>query len=253
MKKETKSGSLLRGLRKKIIKRKSSSNSKENYQSNVKNVGSKEVESEHLSNILLYDSCYKLPMNLYIDMVVDDNLNVLAIKGNPTIKELEEAQFKIISEFSELSNDGESQAMSEVINNFYYQRNLIVGYELSLKLVIAGKFEKSIEYLNDNGLKCLAPETEEEYQKLIHAIRMRIKNRIVKYKEAQNQYKALSSGKGEKPTRKYFNKLLIMLSTCEAIKLQLNFNKLTAAEFSTYLNMFNEYQNHLKMRKNQHG
>lgn len=198
----------------------------------------------------IYDSCYKLPMNLYIDMVVDDNLKVLVIKGKPTQAELEEARLKIVTEFSELSNNGESQAISDVMSNFYYQRNLIVGYELSLKLVLAGKFDKAIEYLNDNGLKCSVPQTEKEFQKLIRAIKMKIKNRMVKYKEARSQYNAISSGKEEKPTRKYFNKLLIMLSTCEVIKMQLNFNKLTAAEFSTYLNMFNDYQNHLKMRNN---
>lgn len=253
MKKETKSGSLLQGLRKKIIKRRSLSNSKENYPSNVKNVGSKEAESEHLSSILLYDinTC---PLSVYIDVTCDDSkLKNLIIKGNPTQAELEEARFKLVTDFSELSNNGESQAISEVMSNFYYQRNLIVGYELSLKLVLAGKFEKSIEYLNQNGLKCSVPETEEEFQKLIRAIQMKLKNRIVKYKEAQNQYKTLSSGKGEKPTRKYYNKLLVMLSTCEAIKIQLNPKKMTVAEFAEYLNMFNEYQNHLKMRNNQHG
>ena len=251
MKKDKKSGSLLQGLRKKIIKRRSSLSSRENYQSNAKNVGSKEIKSEHLSNTLLYDDVNTCPLSIYIDVTCDDNkLKKLIIKGNPTQAELEEARFKLVTDFSELSNNGESQAMSEVMSNFYYQRNLIVGYELALKLVVAGKFDKAVEYLNQNGLKCSVPQTEEEFQKLIRAIQMKLKNRIAKYKESRSQYNALSSGKGEKPTRRYYNKLIVMLSTCEAIKIQLNPKKMTVAEFAEYLNMFNEYQNQLKMRNN---
>lgn len=253
MKNGKKSGNLLQGLQKQIIKRKSSSNMKESYRSNVKNAGLKEVALEPRSNILLYDvnTC---PLSIYIDVTCDDNkLRNLIIEGNPTQEELNEARSKLIAEFSELSNNGESQALTEVVSNLYYQRNLILGYELSLKLVLSGKFAKAIEYLNQNGVKCSPPKTDEELEKLINAIQLKTKNRMVKYKEAKSQYNALSSGKGEKPTRRHYNKLLVMLSTCEAIKIQLDAKKMTVAEFAEYLNMFNEYQNNLKMRNNRHG
>lgn len=254
MKKEPKSGSLLHELRKRIIKRKSSTNTRGNTLSNVTSVGSKGEALEHPSSILLYDDVNTCPLSIYIDVTCDDSkLKSLIIEGNPTQEELEEARFKLVTDFSELSNHGESQAISEVMSNFYYQRNLIVGYELCLKLVLSGMFEKSIEYLNENGLTCSVPQSEEDFQKLIHAIQMKLKNRMVKYKEARSQYNALASGKDEKPTRRYYNKLIVILSTCEAIKIQLNPKKMTVAEFAEYLNMFNEYQNHLKMRNNKHG
>lgn len=254
MKKGKRSETLLQGLRKKIIRRKSLLNSKEACLSNVKNVGSREDESEHLSNILLYDSVYTCPLSIYIDITCDDNkLKSLIINGNPTQKELEETRFRLITEFSEISNNGESQVYSDVISNFYYQRNLILGYELSLKLVIVARFDKAIEYLNQNGMKCSVPNTEEEYKSLIKAIQLKIKNRIAKYKEARSKYNALSSGKTEKPTRRYYNKLLVMLSTCEIIKIQLDPKKMTVAEFAEYLNIYNEYQNQQKIKNNRHG
>lgn len=255
MKKEKKSEKSLRGLLKKTKKRRSSSNMKDNYQSNVSSVGLKEVESEDQSNISLFDDVNTCPLSIYIEVTCDDSkLKNLIIKGSPTQEQLEEARFKLVSDFCELSNNGESQVIYESINNFYYQRNLIIGYELCLKLILAGKFDKAIEYLNDNGLTCSIPQEEEEYQKLIRTIQMKLKNRMVKYKEAQNRYKTLSSGKGEKkPTRKYYNKLIVMLSTCEVIKIQLRPKDMTVSEFAEYLNMFNEYQNHLKIRNNKQG
>lgn len=254
MKKKIKSENLLQGLHKKITKRKSSSNSKESYPSNVKNVGLKGERSEYLSNTLLYDDINICPLSIYIDVTCDDSkLNKLIIQGNPTQGELEEARLKLVAEFSEVSNNGESQAYSDVVSRFYYLRSLIAGLELSLKLVIAGRFDKATEYLNQNGLKCSVPETEEEFQKLVKAIQLKLKNRAAKYKEARSQFNALSSGKGEKPTRRYYNKLLVMLSTSECIKMQLKANEMTVAEFAEYLNLFNEYQNHLKIKNNKHG
>lgn len=254
MKRERKSENWLQRLQKRTTKPKSSLNSKQNNTSSATNVGSKVVKSEKQSNTSIHNDVNTCPLSIYIDVTCDDSkLKNLIIRGKATSIELEEARFKLITDFSELSNQGESKAISEVMGNFYYQRNIIVGLELALKLVLVGRFENAIDYLNKNGLRCSIPETEEEFQKLIKAVQMRIKNRMVKYKEAQNQYKAMSSGKGEKPTRKYYNKLLVMLSTCDAIKMQLNPKQLTVAEFAEYLNLFNEYQNQLKMRNINHG
>lgn len=254
MKRKPKSENLLQGLQKKITKRKSLSSSKENYQSNVKNVGLKGGRSEQLSNTLLYDDINICPLSIYIDVTCDDSkLKKLIIQGNPTQEELEAARFKLATEFSQLSNNGESQAYSDVASRFYYLKNLISGLEISLKLIISGRFDKATEYLNQNGLKCSVPNTEEEYQKLIKSIQLKIKNRLAKYKEARSEYNALSSGKGEKPTRRYYNKLLVMLSTSECIKIQLKANEMTVAEFAEYLNLFNEYQNQLKIRNNKYG
>lgn len=251
MKNGKKRGNLLQALRKKRAGRKSSLNSMESYQSNVKRVGLKAEEKGSRSNILLFDSCYTCPLSVYIDITTDEGkLKKLVIKGNPTNEELEEARFRLVTEFSEISNSGESEVFREVTGNFYKQRALVLGYELSLRLVLAGRFQAAVEYLNKNGMNCPVPETEEEFQKLAESISLKIKNRTAKYKEAKGAYKALSSGKGEKPTRRYYNRLLVTLSTCEAIKIQLNPKKMTVAEFAEYLNMFKEYRNHLKMKRN---
>ncbi len=250
MKKEKRSAGWLPPSPKKRGKHKSYSNSKENSPSSVKNVGSKQEESEHRSNISLYDSVYTCPLSVYIDVTCDDRLlKRLIIQGSPTTQQLEEARFKLISDFGELSNQGEAAAFSQILSNYYYQRSLLVGYGLCVNLILAGKFENAVEFLSKNGLPCSAPHNEDELNKLINRVRMQIKNRKVKFKEAESAYRAIA-GKSEKPDRKYYNKLLVMLSTSEVIKIQLNPAQMTVAEFAGYLNLFSEYQNQLKLRKN---
>jgi len=247
MKKEKKSGNWLKRLRKSTGKHKSSSSTKESYPSHVKSAGLRADESELPSNTSLYD-IYTCPLSVYIDIIVDNKLKGLVVSGNPSPEELEEAKLKLMSDFAEMSNSGESQAITEVINSYYAQRNAINGLDIALKLVLAGRFEKAIEYLNKNGVKCSAPANEGEFKALIDKIHLKLKNRMAKFKEISSRYKVLSK-KSDKPTRRYYSKLLVVLSTCEIIKMQLDPKKMTVAEFAEYLNIFNEYQNHLKIKK----
>jgi len=196
-------------------------------------------------NILLYDSCFVCPLSVYIDVVCDDNLNALVIEGNPTNELLEDTKLKLMSEFSEMSNQAEMKMQIDRMRNLYLYEIQIRGFELALALISRKMYPEAIEFLNQNGLKCKAPETEEEFEKLTKAIQIKIMNRISKYKEAKAACD-LYQKKGEKPTRKYFNKLLVMLSVCEIIKFQLDTKKMTVAEFAEYLNLYNEYQNNLK-------
>jgi len=247
MKRERKLENWLKGLRRSTGKRKLSSNMPEAYQSHARSAGLKAEESEHPLNTSLYD-VYTCPLSVYIDIVVDNKLKGLVVSGNPTPEELENAKLRLMSDFAEIANSGESQAITEVINSYYAQRNAINGLKIALKLVLAGRFEKAIEYLNKNGVKCSAPANEGEFKALIDKIHLKLKNRMAKFKEISSRYKILSK-KGDKPTRRYYNKLLVMLSTCEIIKMQLDPKKMTVAEFAEYLNIFNEYQNHLKIKK----
>jgi hypothetical protein len=189
------------------------------------------------------------PLSVYIDVTVDDKLERLVIGGSPSRAELEEARRRLIAEFSELSGNGDARVFGEVLEAYCRQRVLIVGLEASLRLIGFGRFDAATEYLNKNGVKCSVPGSDEDAGVLAERVRVKLKNRMAKFKEISGRYESLS-GKGEKPTRRYYNRLLITLSTCEVIKMQLNANMMTVAEFAEYLNMFNEYQNHLKMKRN---
>ena len=199
---------------------------------------------------VLIESAYNCQLSTYIDMIVDDKLDGIIISGNPLREQLEEAKMKIISEFHEISGGGETKVYVDTASSYYAKLSVIAGFDIAIRLMQAGMYAKAIEFLNKYGVKCSAPTTDEELKLLINMIDLKLKNRLAKLQEASSKFKALSSKKKcDKPTRAYFNRLLVMLSTCEVVKIQLNPKKMTVAEFAEYLNVFNEYQNQLKIRK----
>jgi hypothetical protein len=249
MKKGIKSGILHGGLPKLTGKRKSSSNMRGESRSRVRSAGSEGDASGGLLSISLYDSCYVCPLSVYIDVTVDDKLERLVIAGSASRAELEEVKLRLITEFSELSGNGEVLVFNEILNSYYKHRALIAGLEASLRLLASGRFEAATEYLNKNGVKCCVPGGDEEAGALIERVRLKLKSRMAKFRELSGRYELLSR-KGERPTRRYYNRLLVTLSTCEVIKMQLNAGRMTVAEFAEYLNVYNEYQNRLIMNRN---
>jgi predicted Fe-Mo cluster-binding NifX family protein len=169
---------------------------------------------------------------------------MLIIRGKPTNEMLEETKFKLITEFSELSNQTEAKSMLNSASKLYRYEIQIRGYEVAYGLIVNGIYPKAIEYLNLNGIKCKTPENENERETILKSLKIKLKNKIAKYKEAKTVYD-LNPSKEEKPTRKYFNRLLVMLSVCEVVKIQLDPKKMTVSEFAEYLNIYSEYQNQL--------
>ena len=204
---------------------------------------------EQSSNISLYDTCEKCPLAVYIDLTCDDKLERLIISGNPTRELLEETRAKLVQEFSELAGSGETRAYVEAARNFFYYRNRVMGMQLAVQLIAAGQYGDAIEYLNRSGVQCTAPGNGEQAAALIKELNRQLANLSSRLKEKKELFESLQK-RGGKPNRQYYNRLLVMLSTCEAIKMQLDRNKLTLSEFAEYINLFNEYTNHLKSIKN---
>ncbi|MDR0680858.1 MAG: hypothetical protein LBG15_03245 [Dysgonamonadaceae bacterium] len=198
----------------------------------------------------LYDSAYNCPLSVYIDVVCDDNLEKLIISGNPSREMLEAAKGKLTQEFSELSGDTETEIFFEEARNYFQKRNTVLGIELSSRLIAAGKYKEAVDYLSRNGIDSPVPDNDQQAGQLIKRLNIKIKNLSVKLLEAKKRYESLQ-GKGEKPTRRYYNRLLVILSTCEAIKIQLDRNKLLLSEFAEYIHLFNEYQQQLKSMRNE--
>jgi hypothetical protein len=221
-------------------------------QSNVNPVGKKADISETLSNISLYDSCYYCPLAVYIDVVCDDKLDLLIISGNPTQSQLMATAIKLITEFNQLSNESEAKSMTDAAKLYHLNRMIIFCLDACYNLIRAGKYKDAITYLNKNGMSCEEPQNDKERSTLLKTIQHKIKNRMIKYREAETDYKNLTGKQGERPTRKYFNRILVLLSTCEVIKMQLNPRQITVAEFAEYLNIFNEYQNYRNIQKENH-
>jgi hypothetical protein len=225
------------------------SNTTENGMLNPKNVTSKEAGREKSSNISLYDTCDTCPLSVYIDVVCDERLDRLIISGHPCQQTLEETKIKLMQEFSTLTGGGETRNFIETTRNFFYQRNRLAGIEIAIRLISSGQYAAATAYLNGSGFKCAVPENGEQADALTKRLQMELRKRADMFRKAKKRYESLQN-KGEKPTRKYYNRLLVALSTCEVIKMQLDRNKLTLSEFAEYINILNEYQQHIKSIRN---
>jgi hypothetical protein len=197
----------------------------------------------------LYDTCDKCPLPVYIDVTCDDRLERLIISGNPTQEMLEETRSKLTQEFAGLTGNTEMKIFAEEARNYFRKRNTISGIELSIRLIASGQYTEAVNFLNKNGVECFVPENDEQAKQLIEKLNLKLKNHLAKFKQVKARFEALQK-KSEKPTRKYYNRLLATLSTCEIIKMQLDRNKLTLSEFAEYINILNEYQEQLKSIKN---
>jgi hypothetical protein len=162
---------------------------------------------------------------------------------------LQEAKLKLVTEFSELSGN---TAMKNYIANskaYWRQLNVVKGLETAHTLVSAGRIQPATDFMKSVGIPCNENMATEEIALFIER---QIKARIIKLKDARHRMEQRDKNSREQGyTRKYFNRLLTVLSTCEAIHIQLDRNKMTVAEFAEYINIYNEYSTNIKDLK--HG
>ena len=248
MTKKKKTGNWHVFFRKKKAGTTSLSNTTESCTSNRRSATTKGEELEESSNISLYDSVYNCPLSVWIDVTVDNNLQKLILSGNPSREQLEAAKDKIYREYMDISDDTEMKASSEAYFDFIRKRVIVLGLVMAIDLIANDKFSYSLQFLNNCGISAKEPENENQKADLIKSLELKLKNRQAKLQEAQTRYESLQK-KGEKPTRKYYNKLIVILSTCEAIKMQIDAKKLLLSEFAEYLNMYNEYCEHIRAKQ----
>ena len=148
----------------------------------------------------------------------------------------------------DLSNDAEIKASSEAYFDFMKKKNIVLGLLVAIELVANDEFTKAAPFLKECGISAKEPGNEQQKSDLLKSLELKLKNRQAKLQESQTRYESLQK-KGEKPTRKYYNKLIVILSTCEAIKMQIDAKKLLLSEFAEYLNMYNDYCEHIRSKK----
>ena len=206
-------------------------------------------KQSHGVSYKMYETIYDCPLSVYIDITVDNKLNSLVISGKPTTEKLEETKMKLVYDFTEASGGIDMKGYTSIVGQYHQQLNIITGFDFSIELIKVGRYEKALQFLNANGLNCSIPETADAVDILLKSVEMKYKNRLAKFKEISTKYGELTAKKTEKPTRQYYSKLIIALSTCEAIKMQLNPKQMTVSDFAEYLNIYNEYLNHIKSTK----
>lgn len=182
---------------------------------------------------------------MYIKMVCDGDLSVLVVSGNPDNDTLEAARIKIASEFSMLS--GSSDKLTVAMRNVYFYHSLILTYAICGDLVSAGEAEEAARVLNEKGVRCSVPRTEEERTKLLKRIKSAITEKKLRLKEEDRRMKSLQEKKGGNATREDFMGTLVALSRHAGFRIS---TEITLSEYAAYLKDYKRDVEQLKQSRN---
>ncbi|SHF50021.1 hypothetical protein [Dysgonomonas macrotermitis] len=214
-------------------------------------VGKKTASGEQLKKSYhIYDRCEICPLPVYIDVVCNDNLKALIIKGNVPEDVLSVTRTMLTVEFAELSGNTQMAATLNVIRQINLRKIQIECLRLSANLIAGGKFEDAIEYLKPYHIRIDENPDQNEIDRVVKQIEGKLKGRIVSLHELLKRYESLSSKtEGDKPKPEYYTEMLIAVSKYTGFHLQKE--KLTVSEFAIYLKNYNQYIETLN--KQSHG
>lgn len=203
-------------------------------------------QGEQSKSYILYDTCEKCPLRVYVDLICNDNLKALIISGEPSEDELEEAKLQLVAEFNELCGDGRQSAYINKYREIMLYKSQILGLTVCARLLSKWEYDNVFEYLNQTGLTVKkVPDSEAEWIRLGRRIESRIKMLRVKIKEAIKQCNNLAgrSENGSKPTLKDFNDQLVQISKNAGFRLTMD---ITLLEYAGYLKDYNNTLNSLQ-------
>ena len=199
------------------------------------------VRASSKSSYVLYDTCDKCPLRVYIDVICNDNLSALIVSGNAPESALLECRSDLVSEFNELSGNGNSSAMVSMIKNIQLYRAQILGFSIAAELLAFGRTDAAFDFLNNNGVSVGGlPETEQEWMKIGRKIESKIRLLRIKIRdESRRQRELADRNNGIRPTIKDFNDQMVALSKHVGFRLT---KDISLAEYAGYLK---DYKNEL--------
>ena len=80
---------------------------------------------------------------------------------------------------------------SEIMRTYYSKRNIVSGYNFAIMLIRARRYDKAIEFLNANGMKCSVPEMECEHNNMIAEVERALKYELLELQELEGKYRVL--------------------------------------------------------------
>lgn len=160
-----------------------------------------------------YRNITDLPLNKYIECVVDENLAALIISGLPTQEQLESAWLEIAEKYAEIMGDAEHMMFIKLYKELVY---LNIEYQQILSLIevltiVAYKpFEQKLNELLFTNFSF----TNNREKELDTCFRLS-KSTLLKIdmkKAHLDALKAKTDSNDKKPTREYYQSILITLS-----------------------------------------
>lgn len=166
----------------------------------------------------LYRSINELPLHKFIDCYIDNNLHALIIEGKATDAELENAWAQLSDQYTTAAGDAEYRIYLDL-----YKEVIALAADLQTAEALIGILQQSYSKEINIALNelvgtsvLLEGMSTETYQKQLAIIYKRSRALKLKYDLKMVQFEAMqkkfTGDKSEKPTRDYFDSMLITLS-----------------------------------------
>lgn len=190
-----------------------------------------------------YQHITELPLNKYIDCVVDDNVYALVISGQPSDFDLSLTWVQIQQEYSDITGDNEHRMyvlLYRDIKALEMTLKLIHYLVEQMKKVYHEEFARRLNALLKTSFEFDYRQPEKYFNELTRCItrskgiKIDLSLKMVQFEAIQNKNKE----KGSKPTREYFQSILITLSDHAKYPVQ---DSITVYEFSERLRRFTKY------------
>jgi hypothetical protein len=195
-----------------------------------------------------YQKISDLPLNKYIECVVDGNLSALVISGYPTQEQLEASWFEIVEQYAEAMGDAEHRMYIKLYKELVYlniEHKQIISLIEVLTIVVYKPFEQKLNELLFTNFSFTANREKE----LDTCYRLS-KSTLLKIDMKKAQLDGLKE-KGEDtdktPTREYFQSILITLSDYSKYPVE---ETITTYQFCERVKRFTQFVEKQKAEKN---
>lgn len=200
-----------------------------------------------------YLSINQLPLSRFIDIVVDNNFYALVISGKPTDEQLFQAWDIIRMEYADAIKDHETRllvSMEKELNRLKITHQQILQAIQVLRDYYTPEFKDILNDLLKTSFK-LDVRFKEDYDKDLKRAYNRSKGLLIEINLKQLAYDGMLTkyqGENKKPTREYFQGILITLSDFVQYQLQ---DSITVFEFCDRIRRLNQFNEQQKLKN--HG
>ena len=181
-----------------------------------------------------------LPFSKYIDVLINKDLQLLTIEGNPSESELSDAWETINELYIDAIGDLDTKIRIEDAKDIAYLEGRII---IANAIIIQLKYEYSdalIDILNSFGYIISIEPNEANLDAYINQFEGYLKVELFELQEKINGIDKTDK-KSENITRQYFEKIIVAIEI--TFKFQINVEKITTAKYCEYINSYN---NHIK-------
>jgi len=192
-----------------------------------------------------YQHITEMPLSKFIDCMVDDNIYALVITGHPSIEQLQLAWAQINQEYADVMGDNEHRMFVSVYRDIKVLETtlkLIHWLVDQLREVYYVEFANRLNALLNTRFKFDHTKPEQYFNELTRCInrskgfKIDLDLKLAQFEVMQKSRK--EQGEGKKPSREYYQAILITLS--DHVKYPVS-DSITVFEFCDRMRRFNDY------------